>query len=116
MRNTAQPISIAYLDDAGGLISVADMTPCADVDGCPTYPAGGSVRWAVEVPAQAGGVDALAIEPGVVVVDTRPRVRVLSLRAAEPGHTPCVHSDGETTEAPCRFGGDRLGRYHRPAN
>jgi uncharacterized membrane protein (UPF0127 family) len=71
MRNTAQPISIAYLDDAGGLISVADMTPCADVDGCPTYPPGGSVRWAVEVPAQAGGVDALAIEPGVVVVDTR---------------------------------------------
>jgi hypothetical protein len=71
MRNTPQPLSIAYFDDAGGLISVADMTPCADVDDCPTYPGGGSVRWAVEVPAQAGGVDALAIEPGVVVLDTR---------------------------------------------
>lgn len=71
MRNTAQPISIAYLGDAGGLVSVAEMTPCEDVDGCPTYPAEGLVRWAVEVPSAAGGVAALGIEPESVVVDTR---------------------------------------------
>jgi uncharacterized membrane protein (UPF0127 family) len=70
MRNTAQPISIAYIGDDGTLVSTAEMTPCEDVDGCPTYPADGPARWAVEVPANAGGVAALGIEPGVTVVDT----------------------------------------------
>ena len=70
MRNTPQPLSIAYLDADGELVSISRMEPCADVDGCPTSPAGGPFRRTIEVPIDAGGVAGLGIEPGAVVVDT----------------------------------------------
>jgi uncharacterized membrane protein (UPF0127 family) len=70
MRNTAQPISIAYLDGAGAVVSIAEMTPCEDVEGCDPYPADGPFRRTIEVPAAAGGVAALGVEPGATVVDT----------------------------------------------
>lgn len=70
MRNTPQPLSIVYLDGDGGVVSIVRMEPCDDVDGCPTYPAGGAFVRAIEVPEAAGGVAALGIEPGAVVVDT----------------------------------------------
>src|SRR5918994_3476001 len=54
MRNTPQPLSIAYLDAAGRVVSIVGMEPCDDVAGCPSYPAGGAFRWAVEVPEAAG--------------------------------------------------------------
>lgn len=70
MRNTAQPLSIVYLDADGGVVSIAEMVPCEDVEGCPSYPADGPFQRTIEVPSAAGGVAALGIEPGAVVVDT----------------------------------------------
>lgn len=70
MRNTPQPLSIAYIDADGELVSTARMEPCADVDGCPDYPADGEFLSAIEVPVAAGGVDRLGIEDGAAVVDT----------------------------------------------
>jgi uncharacterized membrane protein (UPF0127 family) len=50
MRNTPTPLSIAWFDAEGELVSTADMEPCDDVDGCPTYQPAGSYRFALEVP------------------------------------------------------------------
>jgi uncharacterized membrane protein (UPF0127 family) len=50
MRNTPMPLSIAYLDAAGAIVSTADMAPCDDVPTCPSYPASGPYRYTVEVP------------------------------------------------------------------
>jgi uncharacterized membrane protein (UPF0127 family) len=50
MRNTPTPLSIGWFDADGALVSTADMDPCPDVQGCPTYPSGGSYRFALEVP------------------------------------------------------------------
>jgi uncharacterized membrane protein (UPF0127 family) len=50
MRNTPTPLSIAWFDADGTLVSMADMDPCPDIEGCPTYPSGGSYRFALEVP------------------------------------------------------------------
>ena len=70
MRNTPLPLSIAYLDPDGAVVSIVRMEPCEDVDGCPTYPADGPFQRTIEVPVGAGGVASLGIEPGAVVVDT----------------------------------------------
>jgi len=70
MRNTPQPLSIAYLDEGGEVVSIARMEPCEDVDGCPTYPAAGPFVRTIEVPEAAGGVAALGIEDGAEVGDT----------------------------------------------
>ena len=69
MRNTPQPLSIAYVDGAGHLVSTADMTPCDDSDQCPTYPAAGPYRLALEVPQ--GGLARLGVTPGATVIDER---------------------------------------------
>jgi uncharacterized membrane protein (UPF0127 family) len=69
MRNTPQPLSIAYVGDGGELVSTTDMTPCEDSPDCPSYPAAGPFRWAIEVPVSVGGVTALGIEPGALVRD-----------------------------------------------
>lgn len=51
MRNTRLPLSIAYFDASGALVSQADMEPCPDEEPtCPNYPAEGAFRYAVEVP------------------------------------------------------------------
>lgn len=50
MRNTPMPLSIAYFDATGAFVSATDMTPCDDVERCPTYPAASPFRYAVEVP------------------------------------------------------------------
>lgn len=49
MRNTPLPLTVAWFDAEGGFVSSADMAPCADVDGCPTYRPAGPYRLAVEV-------------------------------------------------------------------
>jgi uncharacterized membrane protein (UPF0127 family) len=60
MRNTPLPLSIAYFDEQGKLISTADMEPCADRPDCPGYPASEPFTYALEVPKgllyQAGAV------------------------------------------------------------
>lgn len=62
MRGTPTPLSIAWIDEGGGLVSTADMAPCEDREGCPVYPPGGRYRLAIEVPQ--GGLEELGIIPG----------------------------------------------------
>ena len=50
MRNTPTPLSIAWVDAEGEIVSSADMEPCADVEGCRLYPPAGTYRFALEVP------------------------------------------------------------------
>lgn len=69
MRNTPQPLSIAYVGEDGRLVSTAEMVPCEDSPDCPGYPAAGPYRWAVEVPVAAGGVAALGLLDGAVLRD-----------------------------------------------
>lgn len=50
MRNTPMPLSIAYFDVNGKLVSTTDMTPCGDDPTCPGYPADAPYQYALEVP------------------------------------------------------------------
>lgn len=65
MRNTPTPLSIAWIDANGQIVSTTDMAPCEDREGCPLYPSGGSYRTAIEV--FQGDLDDLGIEPGARV-------------------------------------------------
>jgi uncharacterized protein len=65
MRNTPMPLSIAYLDAGGRIVSSTDMAPCRDSPSCPAYPAAGPYRFAVEVPR--GRLEDLGIVPGARV-------------------------------------------------
>jgi uncharacterized protein len=65
MRNTPTPLSIAWVDQDGALVSTADMAPCEDRDGCPTYPPAGPYRVAIEV--FQGGLDELGIVEGATI-------------------------------------------------
>jgi hypothetical protein len=67
MRNTPMPLSIAFIDSSGKLVSTTDMAPCEDRDGCPLYNAAGPYRIAIEVPQ--GRLGRLGIEPGATVTD-----------------------------------------------
>lgn len=63
MRDTVLPLSIAYLDAEGRVVSTADMDPCPDRGAaCPTYPPAGPYRHALEVPQ--GGLDVLGLVEG----------------------------------------------------
>ena len=68
MRNTPTPLSIGWFEADGELLSTADMDPCPDVEGCPTYPSGGRYRFALEVPQDAlddvGVVDGSSLAVG----------------------------------------------------
>jgi len=66
MRNTPTPLSIAWIDAAGGVVTTADMAPCEDRDGCPTYGAAGPYRSAIEV--FQGDLATLGIAPGATVL------------------------------------------------
>lgn len=65
MRNTPMPLSIAWFDGNGMFVSSADMEPCADMEGCPTYSPAGPYRVALEVPT--GQLGELGIGPGAVL-------------------------------------------------
>lgn len=62
MRDTVLPLSIAYLDADGAVVSTADMEPCPDGTSCPSYPADGPYRMALEV--TRGGLDELGLTEG----------------------------------------------------
>lgn len=62
MRDTVMPLSIAYLDADGAVVSTADMDPCPDGTDCPSYAAAGPYRMALEVPQ--GGLDPLGLTDG----------------------------------------------------
>ena len=65
MRNTPMPLSIAYLDGDGGLVSTAAMEPCDDLPSCVSYSPEGPFRLALEVPR--GDLEAIGLGPGAVV-------------------------------------------------
>lgn len=70
MRDTPLPLSIAYLDAEGGVVSTGDMDPCLDLgDQCPSYPPDGFYNDAVEV--LQGGLEALGLDgPGARLIPT----------------------------------------------
>jgi len=61
MQDTEVPLTIAYLDGDGRLVSTADMDPCPPgSDRCPAYAPDGPYRTALEVPQ--GGLAALGVD------------------------------------------------------
>ena len=67
MRNTPMPLSIAYVNHDGGIVSTADMAPCADSPDCPNYPPAGPYRFTIEVPQ--GKLDDLGIVEGAKITE-----------------------------------------------
>jgi uncharacterized membrane protein (UPF0127 family) len=68
MYQTVMPLSIAFFDATGAFVSSADMAPCPGAPStCPSYPAAGKYRDAIEVPQ--GGLAALGIGPGSALTD-----------------------------------------------
>lgn len=71
MRNTPQPLEIAYVAGDGTIVDIIRMEPCEDVDGCPaTYAPSAPYQRTIEVPVAAGGAAALGLEQGSTVDDT----------------------------------------------
>ncbi len=67
MFQTVMPLSIAFFDQAGELVSSTDMVPCPGASNtCPSYPAAGPYRDAIEVPA--GALGSLGIGPESAIV------------------------------------------------
>lgn len=68
MRNTPMPLSLAYLDAAGRLVSKVDMAPCGDTPDCRLYRPTGPFRLALEVPrgrlARLGLDSTVTVEAG----------------------------------------------------
>lgn len=58
MRNTPLPLSIAFIDDTGLIVNLADMQPHTDTPHCPLS----AIRYALEVPQ--GGFQQRGIMPG----------------------------------------------------
>jgi len=65
MRNTPMPLSIAWFDADGNLVSTSDMAPCDDRDDCPIYGSAGPYRSAIEVPQ--GELAGLGIGAGATI-------------------------------------------------
>jgi uncharacterized membrane protein (UPF0127 family) len=61
MRDTPLPLSIAFVDAAGRIVGLADMTPRSDAQHCP----GTDVRYALEV--RQGEFQRRGIRPGMPV-------------------------------------------------
>jgi uncharacterized membrane protein (UPF0127 family) len=63
MKDTVLPLSIAYLDADGAVVSTADMDPCPEGTArCPSYPAEAPYRMALEV--EQGGLAPLGLTGG----------------------------------------------------
>jgi uncharacterized membrane protein (UPF0127 family) len=61
MKNTLIPLDIAFFADDGSLVDQFTMTPC-EADPCPTYPAAGPVRYAIETAVGGfAGIDPLVL-------------------------------------------------------
>lgn len=65
MRNTPTPLSIAWVAADGEVVAIADMEPCEDRAGCPTYAPEGRYRYAIEV--FQGDLPELGITEGATV-------------------------------------------------
>jgi uncharacterized membrane protein (UPF0127 family) len=64
MKNTLIPLSIAWIDESGTVVAVANMVPC-EVDSCPVYIPGLEYISALEV--ALGGLAGLGISLGSTV-------------------------------------------------
>ena len=74
MFDTPMPLSIAYLDGDGRIVSSTDMAPCEASADCPSYPPEGPYRFALEVPQ--GELDDLGLTGDATLEirgDTNPR-------------------------------------------
>jgi uncharacterized membrane protein (UPF0127 family) len=65
MRNTPTPLSIAWVAADGEVVTITDMEPCEDREGCPTYAPDGPYRYAIE--AFQGDLDDLGITEDATV-------------------------------------------------
>jgi uncharacterized membrane protein (UPF0127 family) len=65
MRDTPTPLSIAWVAADGHVVTITDMEPCEDRDGCPTYSPDGPYRYAIE--AFQGGLADLGITDAATV-------------------------------------------------
>ena len=65
MRNTPTPLSIAWIAADGEVVTITDMAPCEDREGCPTYAPTGAYRYAIET--FQGDLDDLGITEGATV-------------------------------------------------
>lgn len=65
MRNTLVALSIAFLDDDGGIVNIADMTPRSEESHCPTR----AVRFALEM--EQGWFAKRGLKPGTRLVQPR---------------------------------------------
>lgn len=65
MQNTPMPLSIAWIDATGRIVSTSDMEPCGNVPTCPLYAPEGNYRFALEVPQ--GQLDELGLVEGATV-------------------------------------------------
>ncbi len=65
MKDTLIPLDIAFFDGGGDFVDKLTMVPC-EADPCPTYPAAGPYRYALEAPE--GGLEILGpgstLDPG----------------------------------------------------
>ena len=68
MKDTLIPLSIAFVDENGRIVTILEMTPCA-AEPCDTYEASAPYTMAIE--ANAGWFDALSIELGDTAEFTR---------------------------------------------
>ncbi|MFP4512290.1 MAG: DUF192 domain-containing protein [Acidimicrobiales bacterium] len=74
MGNTVLPLTIAFIDQDGGVVSTADMEPCPEAVDCPDYPPEGPYRWALEV--EQGQLDEFGLTDGARLdPDTLPLAR-----------------------------------------
>ena len=65
MKDTLIPLSIAWFDASGRLVSSTDMTPCHTQESCQLYGAASQYTDALEVPL--GSLGRLGIGPGSVL-------------------------------------------------
>lgn len=71
MGNTYLPLSIAFVDATGVVVTVHDMEPCPAAVDCPDYLPDAPYRWAVEVPQ--GELEAFGLRVGSrLAVETLP--------------------------------------------
>jgi len=61
MKDTLVPLSIAFIDDAGTIVTVLEMEPC-EADPCPTY--GADAPYVLAVEANGRYFDRMGIEEG----------------------------------------------------
>ena len=59
MKNTLIPLSVAFIDEAGRIINIADMTPHSEQSHCASRPA----RYALEM--NRGWFEARGLKPGI---------------------------------------------------